>query len=194
MKNYLGATVTASALALILSGAAMAQETEQYGTGAEAQDQQDQMAAPEPQVDQETLRTQRASEIIGQNVVNEQGENLGTIDELVLDEDGQVTHAVIASGGLLGMGEKLVAVPWEDVQAARDEDEVLVNLTEQQIEQAPGIDRDDWPADFSAFEVRADGAGDDPAAQPGMDGTDDAGAGPATGEDTGAPGNEGGFN
>ena len=55
----------------------------------------------------------RASKIIGTKVKNSKGESLGDIKDLVMDpENGQVVYGVVSFGGILGMGDKLFAIPW----------------------------------------------------------------------------------
>jgi sporulation protein YlmC with PRC-barrel domain len=56
----------------------------------------------------------RASKIIGTKVKNPNGENLGDIKDLVIDpENGQVVYGVVSFGGILGIGDKLFAIPWD---------------------------------------------------------------------------------
>ena len=51
--------------------------------------------------------------IKGDKVVNPAGEDLGKIEELMIDlENGRVAYAVLSFGGFLGMGDKLFAIPW----------------------------------------------------------------------------------
>jgi hypothetical protein len=58
----------------------------------------------------------RAGRVIGQTVYNDNGQSIGTIDELLMDDSGKVTQAVISVGGFLGIGSKLVAVPFEQLK------------------------------------------------------------------------------
>ena len=54
------------------------------------------------------------STVIGSKVVNQQGEDLGTIEDIVVDVDvGRIAYAVLSFGGFLGMGDKYFAIPWE---------------------------------------------------------------------------------
>jgi hypothetical protein len=55
----------------------------------------------------------RASKVIGSNVVNEENEVIGKIDDLLISLDGKEPYAVLSIGGFLGMGTHLVAVPYE---------------------------------------------------------------------------------
>ncbi len=54
----------------------------------------------------------RGSKLIGADVENAQGENLGNIKDVVLNSRGHIEYAVLAFGGFMGMGEKYFAVPW----------------------------------------------------------------------------------
>ena len=55
-----------------------------------------------------------ASTLKGDKVVNHKGEDLGKIEEIMLDlDDGRSGYAVLSFGGFLGMGDKLFAIPWQ---------------------------------------------------------------------------------
>ncbi len=58
----------------------------------------------------------RASKVVGLNVYNEQNENVGSINDLLMDKSGSVKAAVISVGGFLGMGAQLVAVPYDKIK------------------------------------------------------------------------------
>ncbi|MDA9433236.1 PRC-barrel domain-containing protein [Bradyrhizobium sp. CCBAU 51627] len=58
----------------------------------------------------------RASKMAGVKVYNEANENIGSINDLLMDKSGAVKIAVIGVGGFLGMGEHLVAVPYEKLK------------------------------------------------------------------------------
>lgn len=69
------------------------------------------------------IKYRKASELIGLNVKNRQDENLGDIEDLVLDlREGALVYAYLGFGGFLGMGEKMAAIPWSaiDVQPQRN--------------------------------------------------------------------------
>jgi hypothetical protein len=53
----------------------------------------------------------RASKVIGSSVVNDGGETIGKIDDLLVSADGKQPYAVLSVGGFLGMGTRLVVVP-----------------------------------------------------------------------------------
>ncbi|OPY94922.1 photosystem reaction center subunit H [Bradyrhizobium sacchari] len=58
----------------------------------------------------------RASKMSGLKVYNEANENIGSINDLLMDKNGAIKIAVIGVGGFLGMGEHLVAVPYEKLK------------------------------------------------------------------------------
>jgi sporulation protein YlmC with PRC-barrel domain len=58
----------------------------------------------------------RASKMVGLNVYNEKNENVGSINDLLTDKSGNIKAVVISVGGLLGVGSRLVAVPFDKVQ------------------------------------------------------------------------------
>jgi len=66
----------------------------------------------------------RASKLIGATVYSDQNERIGSVDDLVMTENDRVTVAVIAVGGFLGLGSKLVAVPFARLK--RDGDRVAL--------------------------------------------------------------------
>jgi hypothetical protein len=82
----------------------------------------------------------RASKLIGTAVLNNAKETIGEIDEIVLAKGGSASHAVIGVGGFLGIGEKAVAVPFSDLNLAREDDGdlvVTVNATKDDLNAAP---------------------------------------------------------
>jgi sporulation protein YlmC with PRC-barrel domain len=58
----------------------------------------------------------RASKMSGLKIYNEANENIGSINDLLMDKNGDVKIAVIGVGGFLGMGEHLVAVPYDKLK------------------------------------------------------------------------------
>ena len=58
----------------------------------------------------------RASKVVGLNVYNEKNENVGSINDLLMEKNGSIKAAVISVGGFLGMGSRLVAVPFDKVK------------------------------------------------------------------------------
>ena len=149
-KNLSKTTVIAlSVPALIWTSSAIAAEKE----GA--------MKVQKPMVQQERVDAQmqpaarivKMSEVIGMNIENPQGDNIGEINDVVIDpNDGSVAYAVLAAGGFLGLGEKYFAIPWRafQVQAEAGDDKgeiekLTLNVDKERMQNAPGFDKDNWP-------------------------------------------------
>lgn len=81
---------------------------------------------------------QRLSKLIGGAVVNDQNQRVGTIDDLILTADDKVTMAIVSVGGFLGMGSKLVAVPWTQLTQTGDH-LVLPGATKESLAAAPSF-------------------------------------------------------
>jgi sporulation protein YlmC with PRC-barrel domain len=79
----------------------------------------------------------RASKLVGAAVVNNKDERIGTIDDLVVNTDDRVTYAVISVGGFLGMGSKLVAVPFHSLQTVKEERLMLPGATKEALKELP---------------------------------------------------------
>lgn len=93
-----------------------------------------------------TAQALSASTLTGNKVRNHEGEKLGHLEEIVIDiERGQVAYAVLASGGFLGLGDKLFAVPWDLITVDTENHEVVIDVSKETLENAPGFDKDNWP-------------------------------------------------
>jgi len=90
-------------------------------------------------------RRHRASKMIGTNVRDQQGERVGSIEDIVLDRQGNVAYAVISAGGFLGMGESLYAVPWSALDMQSGQDHYVMSVDKERMRQAHGFDKDNWP-------------------------------------------------
>ena len=80
------------------------------------------------------------SRLIGHAVVDESGERIGDVNDLLLDESGHIASVVMGVGGFLGIGEKSVAVPFAALSLAIGADGrrvVRVGLSQQQLKAAP---------------------------------------------------------
>jgi sporulation protein YlmC with PRC-barrel domain len=83
-----------------------------------------------------------AGEVTGTNVYNLQGEELGTVDDILIDKvSGRAVYAVMAFGGFLGMGEKQHPLPWSTLKYDEDRGGYVVNLEKTMLQNAPTFDR-----------------------------------------------------
>ena len=87
-----------------------------------------------------------ATTMIGDKVVNTEGEQLGTIRDLVIDlDDAQIAYAVLSFGGFLGLGDKLFAIPLEALIFNSEAHTVVLDVDREVLKNAPGFDKDHWP-------------------------------------------------
>ena len=102
------------------------------------------------------MKTDRKKQIIlsahtlsGDKVVNSAGEELGHIEDFMLDlESGRIRYAVLSFGGVLGVGDKLFAVPPEALTIDSANKRLLLDFDKEHLTNAPGFDKDNWP-DFA---------------------------------------------
>jgi PRC-barrel domain len=81
-----------------------------------------------------------ASSLIGHTVYNTQDEIVGDINDLVTDKDGKIVAALVGSGGFLGIGQKDVALRFEDLKLARDENDsvkIIADVNKEVLAAAP---------------------------------------------------------
>lgn len=74
-----------------------------------------------------------ADKLIGAEVVNASGEEIGEIEDLVVGSDNKVSQAIVEVGGFLGIGSKFVAVDIDKLQANSKGDGFMSNLTKEQL-------------------------------------------------------------
>jgi sporulation protein YlmC with PRC-barrel domain len=87
-----------------------------------------------------------ASTLTGNKVRNPSGDDLGKVQEIMLDtEFNRIAYVVVSFGGFLGLGDKLFAIPWEAMALDTDEHAFILDVDREQLEAAPGFDKDNWP-------------------------------------------------
>ena len=92
-------------------------------------------------------RLMTANTLEGDDVVNRAGEKLGEIEEIMIDVPrGRVAYAVMSSGGFLGMGEKLFALPWSSLTLDPDRHCFVLDAAKARFKDAPGFDKSHWPS------------------------------------------------
>jgi sporulation protein YlmC with PRC-barrel domain len=79
----------------------------------------------------------KGSTLINMDVRNSADEKIGDINDVIVAADGKVQQVIISVGGFLGVGTRKVAVAWNDVKVDTDKDVAWVNMSKQQLEQAP---------------------------------------------------------
>jgi hypothetical protein len=81
-----------------------------------------------------------ASDVIGMTVTGAKDENIGEVNDLLMDDDGNVLAAIVGVGGFLGIGEKNVAITFDTLNIVADKDgdpKAKLTLTKEELENAP---------------------------------------------------------
>jgi sporulation protein YlmC with PRC-barrel domain len=92
------------------------------------------------------LKRLTATSIIGDKIENPKGEKLGSIEDLMIDlTSGEIEYAVVEFGGVLGVGEKLFAVPFSKLQLKEGEEKFLLDQDLDFLKKSPGFDKSHWP-------------------------------------------------
>ena len=87
-----------------------------------------------------------ASTLGRDDVYNLANEKLGTIEEIMIDVPrGRVAYVVMSHGGILGIGDKLFAIPWSALTLDTDRHCFLLNVDVERLKNAEGFDKDHWP-------------------------------------------------
>lgn len=105
----------------------------------------------------------RTGEVIGLEVRNASGEELGKVEDLIVNaRTASVTHYVIATGGILGLGESLTAAPQTAVSLRYDRDDeervIILPISKERMKETPRIQDDgpnlnnpQWSREFDTF-------------------------------------------
>lgn len=94
------------------------------------------------------VNTQRlaATAIIEGRIENPQGEDLGGVDNLMINlQTGEIEYVVAAFGSFLGMGGKLFAIPFAEFRLSPDKKVFVIARDKEYLKQCPGFDKDHWP-------------------------------------------------
>src|SRR6185437_4181388 len=81
-----------------------------------------------------------AANLIGQTVMTVNNESIGEVTDLITDKDGKILAVLIGAGGFLGIGQKDLAIRFQDIKVTRDENNdltVTANVTKGMVAQAP---------------------------------------------------------
>lgn len=120
-------------------------------------------------IQQQTEGQWLASNVMGETVRGPNDENIGDVNNLLVDKDGKVTAAVIGVGGFLGIGEKDVAVPFDSLQLSNERDgNITLAATKEELRNAPEFKSlDDQDSDNSAAQTGMPATGGSAAPAPG---------------------------
>ncbi len=156
MKNILA---SASIIALLVASPALAQTANPDAT--KTPPIAEKMEPSKPAMDAKTdpmnkapvtasnVGEWRASKLIGANVYSAGNENIGDINELIIDGSGKITRVIVGVGGFLGMGERNVALDFGQLNFAYEKDAVKISssFTKDSLRTMPVWDASKWDAD-----------------------------------------------
>jgi len=110
------------------------------------------------------------SRLMDLNIKNAQDETLGEIDDIVIGSDGKITHVIVSTGGVLGVGAKKVQLPWSDVRFDAAGEKATASMTAEQLKSAPEYKAPPRAATTAPRERTTTGStppmGDRPASRP----------------------------
>ncbi len=91
-------------------------------------------------------RMHPASFLTGACVASPEGQDLGSVEEIMIDEvSGAIAYAVLSFDPFMRMGDSLFAVPWKALTYDGEKKKLILNVTLETLEEAPGFARRDWP-------------------------------------------------
>lgn len=88
------------------------------------------------------VTTWRVTELKGTNIKTPTGDKLGDLKEVAVDPSGRVCYVAVSVGGFMGLGDKVVAVPWDSLKCSLvgeklDKKQISLATTKEQLEKAP---------------------------------------------------------
>jgi sporulation protein YlmC with PRC-barrel domain len=170
--------VIAAAIAVALgSGAQQAQQPTRENANPPQTDQSTQIARTDPamQTLEQYLQSEalRVSKLVGMELQARNGDNLGEVEDVIRSAAPGQDMQLIVQIGAVGADQKLIAIPFDEIQITSDGDELYTNRAREQLAAAPAVQLDQRtrasaaPAQHSAADANRDAADRGAAPQPG---------------------------
>ncbi len=86
----------------------------------------------------------RASDLMGEQVRNKKGEEYGTLGDIILHNNGTIDYVILLHGGILGLGKKLVPIPWKRVLDTENEGALIIDVDDELLKNAPNFSEEEW--------------------------------------------------
>lgn len=75
--------------------------------------------------------------LIGRNIKNSAGDTIGEVESVYVDKSGKISSVIVGVGGFLGVGEREVAISWNDLQVTNDGKDVTTAMSKDQLKALP---------------------------------------------------------
>jgi len=90
-----------------------------------------------------------SSRVKSYNVVNPEGDDLGQVQEFMLDLcNGRIAYAIVSFGGIMGITDKWFALPWDIMAWSEEKKKFVVDMPREVLEKSPSINKDKWPEEI----------------------------------------------
>ncbi|MFW5640458.1 MAG: PRC-barrel domain-containing protein [Thermodesulfobacteriota bacterium] len=86
----------------------------------------------------------RVSDLMGEKIRNKDGDEYGTLGDMILHKDGTIDYAILLHGGILGLGKSLIPIPWSRVLDTENEGVLVIDVDDELIENAPNFSEEEW--------------------------------------------------
>ena len=91
------------------------------------------------------------------DVVNKKGDNMGQVQTFVMDmREGLIAFALVSFGGFLGITDKWFAIPWAALKWRPDTLKFVLDMPEEVLKNAPGMDKDKWLEEIDKWQEEKD--------------------------------------
>lgn len=141
---YLFVVITAFS-GITLAVCARAEENKLSGSESEVNDESKILEERKKVIEHDPAsRMFRADKIIGDDILNSDGSEIGEIEDLIIDpESGRIVYAVISFGELFDFKSvKIFVIPWKALQYDKEKETLKIDITEQRLKKAPGFYKD----------------------------------------------------
>ncbi len=131
----------------LFAGQAFAADQQRSGTNTGTIDRQQQNQMQSSKQHENTLQQagmHKVSDLMGQKVVDQNGQELGSVDNMIVGNNGQVQYIILSRGGVLGVGGTLVPVPWDAANLRTQGDQLVASISKQKLDSAPTFSGDNW--------------------------------------------------
>ena len=154
MKTLVKLIAIVFTVSLFLTGNAIATDASSKGDS-KAQMKHHQGMKKGAQSMKSLSHNKRISELMGKEVKSRDGKSIGTVSDIVVNDKGKANYLILSHGGILGLGEDLVPIPWQAVNISREGGDLMVNIDPNMMEKAPNFADNDWP-DFNETQWQKD--------------------------------------